>query len=61
MSAAPAGISLALSGSNVTGDSPFSCALRLAGGEVFASAPVDGRGDLAALAADLCAQHRVRP
>ncbi|HZN39545.1 MAG TPA: tRNA (adenosine(37)-N6)-threonylcarbamoyltransferase complex dimerization subunit type 1 TsaB [Planctomycetota bacterium] len=56
-----AGISLALSGSNVTGDSPFSCALRLAAGEVFASAPAGGRGDLAALVADLCARHRVRP
>ena len=56
-----AGISLALSGSNVTGDSPFSCALRLASGEVSASPPTAGRGDLAALAADLCARHRVRP
>jgi tRNA threonylcarbamoyl adenosine modification protein YeaZ len=55
------GHSLALSGSNVTGDVPFSCALRLAAGEVFASPPTDGRGDLAALVADLCARHRVRP
>jgi tRNA threonylcarbamoyl adenosine modification protein YeaZ len=55
------GISLALSGSNVTGDSPFSCALRLATGQVLASPQPDGRGDLAALAADLCARHRVRP
>ncbi|HEU4418205.1 MAG TPA: tRNA (adenosine(37)-N6)-threonylcarbamoyltransferase complex dimerization subunit type 1 TsaB [Planctomycetota bacterium] len=54
-------ISLALSGSNVTGDMPFSCALRHASGEVSASAPTDGRGDLAALVADLCARHRVRP
>ncbi|HEX6811923.1 MAG TPA: tRNA (adenosine(37)-N6)-threonylcarbamoyltransferase complex dimerization subunit type 1 TsaB [Planctomycetota bacterium] len=56
-----AGISLALSGSNVTGDAPFSCALRLASGEVHESPPAIGRRDLAALVADLCARHVVRP
>lgn len=52
---------LALSGSNVTGDAPFSCALRLAGAVHEARSPVGARGDLAALARDLCLRHGVRP
>ncbi len=53
---------LALSGSNVTGDAPFSCALRLASGAVHElRSPAGERGDLAALVAALCAAHRVRP
>jgi tRNA threonylcarbamoyladenosine biosynthesis protein TsaB len=53
--------SLALSGSNVTGDAPFSCALRTAAGIVERRSPAGARGDLAALASDLCAQNGVRP
>lgn len=52
---------LALSGSNVTGDAPFSCALRLGSGIVERRSPAGARGDLATLAADLCRQHGVRP
>ncbi len=55
------GPALALSGSNVTGDVPFSCALRLDGVVVEARSPAGARGDLAMLVADLCAQHAVRP
>lgn len=52
---------LALSGSNVTGDAPFSCALRLADFVHEARAPAGRRGDLATLAAELCGAHGVRP
>lgn len=54
-------VRLAVSGSNLTGDVPFSCALEV--GERTASArSADGaRGDLAAMVADLCAQANVRP
>lgn len=52
---------LALSGSNVTGDAPFSCALRLADRIVDLRSPAGERGDLAALARDLCRQHGVSP
>lgn len=52
---------LALSGSNVTGDAPFSCALRLGADVHELGAPAGQRGDLAALAAGLCAAHGVRP
>ncbi len=54
-------LELALSGSNVTGDVPFSCALRLGEQVHGARSPAGGRGDLAALVAALCAQHGVRP
>lgn len=57
MSGAPA---LALSGSNVTGDVAYSCALA-AHGSVFATATTDGRGDLAALVARLCSDAGVAP
>ena len=54
-------VELALSGSNVTGDVPFSCALRLAG-QVHGARPAAGvRGDLTALVASLCAEHGVAP
>ena len=52
---------LALCGSNLGGDQPFSCALRLPGGIFAAHSPAGGRGDLATLAAELCAQHGVTP
>lgn len=52
---------LALSGSNVTGDTPFSCALRLAGVVHEALSPQGQRGDLATLAALLCDAHGVQP
>ncbi|MBX3461852.1 MAG: hypothetical protein KF830_01665 [Planctomycetes bacterium] len=52
---------LAVSGSNVTGDVPFSCALRLPHGVVEARSPAGQRGDLAGLVAGLCAAHGVRP
>jgi tRNA threonylcarbamoyladenosine biosynthesis protein TsaB len=58
MSGRPA---LAVSGSNVTGDAPFSCALRLGEAVHEARSPAGERGDLATLARDLCAQHGVRP
>lgn len=45
---------LAVSGSNVTGDAPFSCALWHEGRLVSAQSPVGGRGDLAGLVAELC-------
>lgn len=52
---------LALSGSNLTGDAPFSCCLQLDTGRFVAASPATGRGDLAALAAGLCAEHGVLP
>jgi tRNA threonylcarbamoyladenosine biosynthesis protein TsaB len=55
------GISLALSGSNVSGDVPFSCALRLPSGIVGARSAPATRGDLALLVAELCNTHGVRP
>lgn len=57
MSSAPA---LALSGSNVTGDIAYSCALA-ADGVVFAAAATEGRGELASLVARLCADAGVVP
>ncbi|HEX5051335.1 MAG TPA: tRNA (adenosine(37)-N6)-threonylcarbamoyltransferase complex dimerization subunit type 1 TsaB [Planctomycetota bacterium] len=53
-------LALAVSGSNVTGDVPFSCALRLPDRLVEARSPAGSRGDLAALTAELCAAHAVR-
>jgi len=52
---------LALCGSNLTGDTAFSCCLLLATGRFVATSPAAGRGDLAALAAGLCAAHGVTP
>lgn len=52
---------LALSGSNLTADVPFSVALRTAG-TVHALQPAAGeRGDLARLTADVCARAGLRP
>ncbi|MBL9079767.1 MAG: tRNA (adenosine(37)-N6)-threonylcarbamoyltransferase complex dimerization subunit type 1 TsaB [Planctomycetes bacterium] len=56
-----AGTVLALSGSNVTGDAPFSCALRLRGAVHEARSPAGQRGDLAALVDAVCRAHGVRP
>lgn len=53
--------SLAVSGSNVTGDAPFSCALRLGTTVHERRSPAGQRGDLAALADALCRAHGVRP
>lgn len=50
---------LAISGSNVTGDAPFSCALAVGDRLVAASSPPGQRGDLAGLAADVCARAGV--
>ena len=69
MTALPA---LALCGSNLTGDAAFSCCLVLETGRFVATSPrvatsptgatsSAGRGDLAALAAGLCAAHGVTP
>jgi tRNA threonylcarbamoyl adenosine modification protein YeaZ len=53
---------LAVSGSNVSGDVPFSAALRLADGAVdVRRTPAGGRGDLARLCAELCRDRGVRP
>lgn len=50
---------LAISGSNVTGDAPFSCALAVGDRLVTASSPPGQRGDLAELAAEVCARAGV--
>jgi tRNA threonylcarbamoyladenosine biosynthesis protein TsaB len=55
------GPALALCGSNVGGDRPFSCALRLPDGIHVAQSPPGQRGDLATLADGLCRAHGVRP
>lgn len=52
---------LALCGSNLGGDLPFSCALRLPDGLHVARSPAGARGDLAALADELCRAHGVGP
>jgi tRNA threonylcarbamoyl adenosine modification protein YeaZ len=52
---------LALCGSNLTGDAPFSCCLSLPNGRFVAVSPAAGRGDLAALVSGLCAEHGVQP
>lgn len=52
---------LALCGSNLRGDLPFSCALRLPDGIHVARSPSGQRGDLAALADALCRAHGVAP
>lgn len=54
-------VELALCGSNVTGDVPFSCALRLPHGIVAAQSAAGARGDLVQLIADLCAKNGVTP
>ncbi len=52
---------LALCGSNPTGESPFSCALRTATGLHAAGSPSRQRGDLATLVAQTCRAHDVAP
>lgn len=53
---------LAVSGSNLTGDAPFSAALATAAGAVHAAAsPPGARGDLARLVAEVCATAGVAP
>lgn len=57
----PAFPALALCGSNLGGDVPFSCALALPGGITTAQSPAGARGDLAGLADGLCRAAGVRP
>jgi tRNA threonylcarbamoyl adenosine modification protein YeaZ len=52
---------LALSGSNPTGQTPFSAALRTAGAIASLQSPAGQRGDLAVLAQQLCQQHGLGP
>lgn len=52
---------LALSGSNLTGDAPFSAALRVGDALRAAASPPGGRGDLAGLVAGLCADAGLQP
>jgi len=52
---------LAVSGSNVTGDAPFSAALSFGDRIVGAASPAGARGDLALLVADLCEREGLRP
>lgn len=52
---------LALSGSNLTGDAPFSAALRVGAALHAAASPPGGRGDLAGLVAGLCATAGLTP
>ncbi|MCR9245745.1 MAG: tRNA (adenosine(37)-N6)-threonylcarbamoyltransferase complex dimerization subunit type 1 TsaB [bacterium] len=54
-------IALALSGSNPTGEAPFSCALRIGERIHGATSPAGQRGDVARLAADLLATHGIAP
>jgi tRNA threonylcarbamoyladenosine biosynthesis protein TsaB len=57
----PAAVELALCGSNLTGDVPFSCALRCRGAVTAAQSPAVGRGDLASLVARLCTEAGLQP
>jgi tRNA threonylcarbamoyladenosine biosynthesis protein TsaB len=52
---------LALCGSNVTGDVPFSVALAHAGALHEAASPAGGRGDLAQLADEVCRRAGIGP
>ncbi|MBL8751316.1 MAG: hypothetical protein JNK78_19320 [Planctomycetes bacterium] len=51
---------LAVSGSNLTGDVPFSCALSIGGRIVETASPAGERGDLATLVAAVCAREGLR-
>lgn len=52
---------LALSGSNLTGDVPFSCALRVDGRLFVAQSPPGERGDLPTLVRTVCAAAGIAP
>lgn len=52
---------LAVTGSNVTGDAPFSCALAIDGRVEIAAGPAGQRCDLVRLVADLCGREGIRP
>jgi tRNA threonylcarbamoyladenosine biosynthesis protein TsaB len=54
-------VALAVCGSNLTGDVPFSCALRLPDRVVAARSAPGQRGDLAALVQQLCAHAGIAP
>lgn len=54
-------VRLAVSGSNLTGDAPFSCAVEV-GGRIASARSIDGvRGDLVAMVAATCAEASVQP
>ena len=64
----PIGRALAISGSNLTGDAPYSVSLRLppsqdrpGGDRVDASVPAGERGDLAVLCRQVCDRAGIRP
>jgi tRNA threonylcarbamoyl adenosine modification protein YeaZ len=52
---------LALCGSNLAGDVAFSVALRTGGGDFTARSPIGGRGDLAAMVAEVCGAAGMAP
>ena len=52
---------LAVSGSNLCGDAPFSVALCVGGEVLVSSVPAGARGDLAVLCRDVCASRSVSP
>jgi tRNA threonylcarbamoyl adenosine modification protein YeaZ len=52
---------LLVSGSNLTGEVPFSAALVVNGAATVLSSPAGERGDLARLCATLCEQHTITP
>lgn len=52
---------LALCGSNLTGDVPFSCALRVDGRLFVAQSPAGQRGDLPTLVRTVCEQAAITP
>lgn len=52
---------LAVSGSNLTGDVPFSAALSMGSGTFCVCSPQGERGDLTRLCQTLCQQHDLRP
>ncbi|MCK5944753.1 MAG: tRNA (adenosine(37)-N6)-threonylcarbamoyltransferase complex dimerization subunit type 1 TsaB [Planctomycetes bacterium] len=52
---------LAISGSNLCGEAPFSAALRLDAGTFVANVPAGERGDLTQLCKDLCDANGVAP
>jgi len=54
-------VQLAVSGSNLTGDVPFSAALVSDAGTTVLSSPAGERGDLALLCTNLCEKHGVTP
>lgn len=54
-------VQLAVSGSNLTGEVPFSAALVSDSGTTVLSSPAGERGDLARLCTELCDKHGITP